>query len=324
VPSDFEDEIPEGYFVVRSEYSNLLLYITRTFPGVEGSIEAAVELGKQLQWYPLAEANNPTSNTIVLIGDRPFVQEWPRDAEAFVWLAEAFNRDKVPASGLAHLGNMRRLGLEKGKPFAPDERAQAILHRAATTAEAMVLTMAFGNRQAAQIYDDRQYERYAFNRSPRFYQENYEEVEERAGAWHQLVGNFASYTPAKPGTGQFSMTVYRDSGGNYLNGSNTYRLHIPADVPLAQFWQIPVYEVKTRSLINTDQKRPTRSSLNDLTKNADGSVDIYFGPEAPAGFEQNWIKTIPNEGWFALPRLYAPLEPILTKEWRLNDIELVK
>jgi hypothetical protein len=321
VSSDYPGDVPEGYFVVRSEYSNLLLYITRSFPEAEGSLDAAVELGKQLKWYPLTEAKKPEPNGIVLIGDRPFSQEWPRDEEAFEWLAEAFNRDKVPASGLAHMGNMRRLGLKKGKPFAPNERAKTILSRAAKTAEAIVLSMAFRNRQDAEIYEDRQYERYAFNRSPQFYQDFYEEVEERAGAWHQLVGNFASYTPAQPGTGQFSMTVYRDSDGEFLNGSRTYRLHMPSNVPLKQFWQIPVYEVSTRSLINTDQKQPTRSSLDDLVKNPDGSVDIYFGPESPEGFEENWIKTIPGEGWFALPRLYAPLEPILDKTWRLNDIE---
>ncbi len=324
VSSEHKGELPEGYFVVRAEYSNLLFAVSRTFPATEGSVEAAAELGKQVKWYPLAEAENPPENTIVLIGERPFSQEWPRDEEAFAWLAEAFNRDKIPASGLAHFGSMRRLGLEKGKTFDPDERAQAILKQAAATGEAMVLSMAFQNRLDGLIYEDRQYENYAFNRSPTFYQEYYEEVEERAGGWHQLVGNFATYTPAEPGTGQFGMTVYRDSDGNFLNGSNTYRLHVPANVPVKQFWQIPVYEVATRSLINTDQKRPTRASTDDLRTNADGSVDLYFGPEAPKGFEQNWVKTIRAEGWFALPRLYAPLEPILDKTWRWNDIERIQ
>ena len=112
---------------------------------------------------------------------------------------------------------------------------------------------------------------------------------------------------------------------NYCwTGSNSYRLRVPADVPVAQFWQIPVYEVATRSLINTDQGRSTLSGTEDLRKNDDGSVDLYFGPEAPEGFEQNWIKTKPGEGWFTLLRLYAPLEPILDKTWRWNDIERIK
>ena len=60
-----------------------------------------------------------------------------------------------------------------------------------------------------------------------------------------------------------------------------------------------------------------------MKKNDDGSVDLYFSPEAPEGFEKNWIKTKPGEGWFTLPRLYAPLEPILNKTWRWNDIEKI-
>jgi hypothetical protein len=324
VAADYDGPIPEGYFPIRLKYSNLLIYGGRTFPGSEGSVEAAVELAKQLQWYPLAEAENPQRNGIVLLGDRPFSQEWPRDEEAFAWMAEVFNRDRIPASGLAHMGNMRRLGLVKGKPFAPDERAQAILKRAAKTGEAMVLSMAFRNRQGGRIYDNRQYEGIFFNRSPVFYQDYYEEVEQRAGGWHQLVGNFAQYIPTKPGTGGFYMAAYRDRDGNVLMGSNTYRLRVPANVPVKQFWQIPVYEVATRSMINTDQKKSTFAGTDELRRNADGSVDLYFGPVAPEGFEQNWIKTIPNEGWFTLPRLYAPLEPILDKTWRWNDIERIE
>ncbi|MEE8607563.1 MAG: DUF1214 domain-containing protein, partial [Nitrospiraceae bacterium] len=326
VSSDYEGKIPEGYFVFRVKYSNLLMNITRTFPTSEGSVEAAVELGKQMKWYPLSEADRPHPSNVVLIGDRPFSQEWPRDERAFALLAEAFAKDKVPASGLPHMGNMRRLGIEKGKPFAPDERAKTILKRAAQTAEAMILSIALRNRLDGlnPIYDNRQHKKVFYNRSPRFFQEHYEEVEERAHGWHQLVGNFALYVPTEPGTGQFGAALYQDKDGNYLIGSHTYRLRVPADVPVKQFWQIPVYEVATRSMINTDQKRSTLSSTHDFKRNDDGSVDLYFGPGAPKGFEKNWIKTKPGEGWFTLLRLYAPLEPILNKTWRWNDIERIK
>jgi len=119
-------------------------------------------------------------------------------------------------------------------------------------------------------------------------------------------------------------SLYRDADGNMLMGGNTYRLRVQVDVPVTQFRQIPVYETKTRSLIDTDQKKSTLSGTDDLRRNDDGSVDLYFGPEAPEGFEQNWIKTKPGEGWLTLPRLYGLLEPILEKTWRWNDIELVK
>ena len=320
----YEGELPDGFFNVAIEHSNLVSAGLRSFPATEGSLEAAVEHAGTARWYYLSEANDPPANTIFLIGERPYSQEWPKDIEAFEWLAEAFNRDKVPAAGLAHLGNMRRLGIEKGKPFSPDERARKILARAARTAEAIALSMAFRPR-STPIYENREYEPIFNNVSPTFLLDHVEEVEARAGGWHQLIGNFVTRVPAKPGTGQFNMVTYRDSDGNVLIGSHTYRLRVPANVPVKQFWQIPVYEVATRAMINTDQKRTSLSSTDDLVKNEDGSMDLYFAPELPDGVpEQNWVKTIPNEGWFTLPRLYGPLEPILDKTWRWNDFEKVK
>jgi hypothetical protein len=43
--------------------------------------------------------------------------------------------------------------------------------------------------------------------------------------------------------------------------------------------------------------------------NNDGSVEVYFGPKAPAGKGNNWVQTIPGKGWFMILRLYGPLEP---------------
>lgn len=145
--------------------------------------EAAVEIAKQIKWYYLFEADNPPVNTFVSIGTNAFSQEWPRDERAFEWLAESFNMDKVPASGLAHMGNMRRLGIEKGKPFNPDDRAKKILKRAAKTAEAMVLSMSYNDRVTENTYDNRQYGPIFFSENPDFYTENYEEVEGRVAQY---------------------------------------------------------------------------------------------------------------------------------------------
>lgn len=322
---DYDGEIPSGYHPVRSLHSDLLTVIIRTFPTSEGSVEAAAALGRKLRVYPLSQAGSPPRQDVVLIGDRPFSQDWPRDARAFEWLAEVTMRDRLPAEARAHLGNMRRLGLEPSKGFAPDARARSILERAAGTAEAIVLSMAFRNRAAPLLYDKRQWQHFNANRDSQFLPDGYEEVEERAGSWHLLVGNGARYIPAEPGTGQYPLATYRDSDGNRLMGSNLYRFTIPANVPVKQFWQLPIYSTTNRSFVQTNQGRATISSTDEgLVKNDDGSVDIYIGPQAPKGFEPNWIETNPGEGWFTLFRLYGPLEPILRKEWVPNDIERVR
>jgi hypothetical protein len=323
--TDYEGVLPEGYFKVAFPHSNMASIVFRVFPKTEGSLKAAAEHGATARWFYLSEADNPPGTPVFLIGEREFSQEWPRDAKAFEWLHEAFTMDKMSDTGLAHMGNMRRLGFVKGQPFAPNKRAKALLERAAKMGEAIVLSMAFRPRVGEPIYEDRQYVNFVNNRSPIFLQQNYEEVEERAGGWHQLVGNFATYTPTQPGTGQFAMFTYRDADGNALIGSNTYRLKVPANVPVKQFWQIPVYEVRTRALIQNEQGRTSLSSTRKMVANDDGSFDLWFAPTLPEGVpEPNWIQTIPGEGWFTGPRLYAPLEPILDKTWRWNDIERIQ
>jgi hypothetical protein len=124
------------------------------------------------------------------------------------------------------------------------------------------------------------------------------------------------------GAGQVYLEAQKDSDDNWLDGGNNYRLTIPANVPMKQFWSVTVYDNDTRCFVRTGQL-PDKSSRMDLTYNDDGSVDLYFGPEAPADEAQrsNWVKTVPEEGWFTYFRLYAPTEKYFDRSWQLPDIE---
>jgi hypothetical protein len=114
-----------------------------------------------------------------------------------------------------------------------------------------------------------------------------------------------------------------DSKGDRLDGSKTYRLRLPPNIPVADFWSVIVYDTQTRSMLQTDQKAPSVSSQDQGIKtNADGSVDVWFGPKPPVGFENNWVQTIPGKGWFTLLRLYGPLEAWFNKTWRPGPIQL--
>ena len=116
-----------------------------------------------------------------------------------------------------------------------------------------------------------------------------------------------------------------DKNGNYLDGSKTYKLNIPANVPAADFWSVVIYDPQTRSELQTSQEFPSKNNKRDkLIQNADGSVDLYFGHTTPSGKEANWVQTVPGKGWYTILRLYGPLEPWFDKTWRPGEIELVK
>ena len=119
------------------------------------------------------------------------------------------------------------------------------------------------------------------------------------------------------------MLAATDDQGEYLDGSKTYQVDIPADVPAKDFWSLVVYDPQTRSELQTTQALPSKNSKRDkdILINDDGSVDLYFGPKAPNGKASNWIQTIPEKGWFALLRLYGPLESWFDESWQPNDIQ---
>ena len=127
------------------------------------------------------------------------------------------------------------------------------------------------------------------------------------------------------GFGQRYMGVYQDKDGGWLTGGNNYRLHVPANPPAKQFWSVTVYDEKNRQMLVNDTKRMDISSRNPaVVKNADGSTDVYVGPTAPKGFENNWVQTKPGEGWFTLFRFYGPTEKLFDKSWVLPDFEKMK
>ena len=127
----------------------------------------------------------------------------------------------------------------------------------------------------------------------------------------------------KLGTGSFYFGAFHDRSGKPLEGQKTYRLHVPANVPVREFWSATVYRLKTSSFFLNAERLTLGSLDKDLRKNADGTVDIYFGPKPPTGQASNWLYTKPGEKWFTWFRVYGPEKAILDKSWRLPDIEMV-
>jgi hypothetical protein len=133
--------------------------------------------------------------------------------------------------------------------------------------------------------------------------------------WQRPITDSGQTGPDKGAGGRFA--------GTWLDGGKSYRLTVPKDVPVAQFWSVTVYDNETRCFVDTGVQ-PDRSSRDPIVSNPDGSVDLFFGPAAPAGRPaSNWIETIPGKGWFSYFRLYGPTAAYFDRSWVLGDFEPV-
>jgi len=126
------------------------------------------------------------------------------------------------------------------------------------------------------------------------------------------------------GAGAKYPSTYRDADGEYLSGGVSYRLRMPAHVPVNNFWSATVYDALTASGLDNGQPFPSVSSFDKPIPNPDGSTDIYFGPSVPKGHEKNWLRTVPGKGYFVIVRLYGPTQPYFDQTWKLPDIEKIK
>jgi hypothetical protein len=127
------------------------------------------------------------------------------------------------------------------------------------------------------------------------------------------------------GSGSKYLGAYIDSEGNWLDGKNTYEIVVPKDAPANQFWSITVYDNDTRCIIQNEQAQSDISSVMDGLKVEDnGSVKTYVGPAPPDGYENNWVQSNPEKGFFVYLRLYGPLEAYYDRSWKMPDVQFVK
>ena len=145
--------------------------------------------------------------------------------------------------------------------------------------------------------------------------DDYDQLLERAAWFYEAVSFSAAMKSQTPGKGQAYLASYTDASGAWLDGARRYTLHVPADPPAQLFWSATVYDADTRCLIDNEQQRGDRGSRDaDVAMNEDGSVDLWFAPDAPVGRESNWVQTIPGRHWFSYFRLLRSAGALLRPE----------
>ena len=326
LPPNYDDEVPDGYFVVHA--TSNLVWIFGKVNGAQYKGETAFDEVKKVLVYPLSEASNPPAEAgMVAVGEAAFSQDWPKDFEYWTWVAEALNRDVVrPIDKVMH-EFLAPLGIVHGQSFAPDDRQRRILTKAAELGDKMVANMAFDNRAVPAYWPDKYWEGIIATTTWDFETDTRVELTARAAGWYQVCFNaHYLYELEEPviGTGSAYLASYKDGSGAYLNGSNSYRLHIPAEVPVANFWSVTVYDTTLRAMIQNEQGLAGIGGPDKPIVNDDGSIDMYFGPKKPTASNSNWIQTNPDKGWFMYFRFYGPEQEYYDKSWQLNDVELLR
>jgi hypothetical protein len=215
----------------------------------------------------------------------------------------------------------------KGKPFAPDARMKKLLTEAAAIGNAASRAIVFLPRDRDFYYypGESAWTSPFVGGSSEFIASGARLLDARVGFFYAATGISPAMAVKTVGGGSQYAMVTVDADRNYLDGAKNYRLRLPPNIPVKTFWSLIPYDTQTRSVLQTDQRDTALSSQTGTVKaNADGSVDIYFGPAAPTGKESNWIQTVPGKGWFTILRLYGALEPWFDKTWRPGEITLVQ
>ena len=320
---DFKGQVPDGYIVLPADtYGGFALLRSNLASHEDADVAKSVAYGKRVKVYPLAQAANPPptkftdANGILFDStihyDASFFENLNRIVQEEPWLP----RDKVMVDQL------KTLGIEKGKPFQPDAETTKLLTAAAREADALLAKRydAGFNRMNPDI----RWFGAALPEVVKAVQGGYADPNEYPVDARGVTYTLGFTGVKRLGTAQYYLMANKDKAGQDFEGGKDYHLVVPANAPVKQYWSVTAYDRDTHALIR-NMLRASRASISSgVQKNADGAVDVYFGPKPPVGKEGNWVPTDPQRKFELLFRLYGPGKPFFDRTWKLPDVEEVK
>ena len=331
LPPGYDGPVLDGFAVYRPKTYRLWVLLRSSVKN--GDVEAAASLAKKVKVYPLSKFFDQPEMKWVSGSGKAFNTIHPNNIEFYEHLDEVIQYEPLEMLDAETRGLFASIGIEKGKEFAPDERMKKILADGVALGNAASRAIVWyprfdKNMKGKRLYPDSDsgWQMGWVGRNV-FY--NGEDgmtmnTDARVSFHYPYTGVTPMMAVPRLGKGSDYGVTYLDSDGQPFDGAETYKLEIPANVPVANFWAFTVYDTQTRSMLQTNQKYPTVGGNDENIKmNQDGSYTIYFGPKAPKGFENNWIETVPGKSWFTIMRMYSPLQPWIDQTWRPGEVEKV-
>ncbi len=324
-PPGYEGEIPEGYLHVASP--NYRIGFALRSVVVEGMTRKdAVDYAHRLRLYYLKDAASPPEQRFINPDDMVYPTLPFFDERAFEDLHAIFSVEPVRSQDKLMMGLLAELGIEHGNAdYDPDERTLEAMRQAAVDVWYALQYWLDHYPEEEHYWPDRHYISLLMTDENKTFTWEYED---RIDYVHRAAEYFwCTYMPKQLGDSPSTqyMMAMKDKDGRPLVAGETYKITIPKDMPVAQFWALTIYDRATHSFIYTESERTTISSYDyeSVKKNEDGSVTLYVGPAPPEGLSSNWIDT---RGKRPLPaiRFYGPTKAMNDKTFKLDDFELVK
>lgn len=321
IPPNFKGHLPRGYIHVKSDTINGYA-ILRLIPQStsDEDMRKVWGLADKVKVYPLSKDGAPYRQQVIDMRDKVFDGIAQMDETFFDRLSLMINEEPVLTRDQAFMKKLKALGLEKGKPF------DTAAHKADLKAAVDDVHVFLKTQLVDQIESWSGKANWGMMTAGligaktgfAFKSGNGVDIKSRAAVFY-----VACAPPKKLGDASIYLQATKDNDKQVLKGENSYKLRVPANVPVDQFWAVNVYDIDTAAFFRDSPAVGHDSYDNKVAKNPDGTVDIYFGPKAPQGQEKNWIYTAPGKQWFALFRFYGPKDAVKNKTWQLPDIEKI-
>lgn len=317
LPPGYKETPPSDHIVLQSDtYTGFALLRSSLASHSDTDIAAAVAYGKRARVYPLSRASAPPPTTFTDAMGVLFDSKIPYDLRFFEALDRVVQYEPWLQRDRVMIDQLRSIGIEKEKEFAPDAKTLALLESAVDEAKAWL--EAKYDEGPAQFWPGSRWGNPAQPEFSQAVQNAYGDVDSYPVDQRALVYTFAFVAIKRLGAAQFYLMSIRDADGDDMDGARAYKLTVPRDAPVEQYWSATAYDRETHTLIR-DMPRASRSS-HTAKPNTDGSVDIYFGPTAPEGKDENWVPTTAGARFEVLFRLYGPEKPFFEKKWKLPDL----